>query len=86
MSYTSAPIDFFAATAVHEAACLPATRSASVWPLSIAWRGRYAACAACAVGRVNPDEGIGPIVGGMAELLIGTMIVAFVPWTSIGFR
>lgn len=41
--------------------------------------------AACAIGRVNPDEGIGPIVGYMAALLIGTVIVAFVPWISIGF-
>ena len=42
-------------------------------------------CAACAIGRVNPDEGIGPIVGYMAALLVGTVIVAFVLWTSIGF-
>ncbi len=41
--------------------------------------------AACAIGRVNPDEGIRPIVGYMAALLIGTVIVAFVPWISIGF-
>ena len=41
--------------------------------------------AACAIGRVNPDEGIGPIVGYMAALLVGTVIVAFVPWISIGF-
>ena len=41
--------------------------------------------AACAIGRVNPDEGIRPIVGYMVALLIGTVIVAFVPWISIGF-
>jgi len=41
--------------------------------------------AACAIGRVNPDEGIRPIVGYMVALLIGTFIVAFVPWISIGF-
>ena len=41
--------------------------------------------AACAIGRVNPDEGIGPIVGYMVALFIGTVIVAFVPWISIGF-
>jgi tripartite ATP-independent transporter DctM subunit len=41
--------------------------------------------AACAIGRVNPDEGIRPIVGYMVALLIGTTIVAFVPWISIGF-
>lgn len=41
--------------------------------------------AACAIGRVNPDEGIGPIVGYMAALFVGTVIVAFVPWISIGF-
>ena len=41
--------------------------------------------AACAIGRVNPDEGIRPIVGYMVALLIGTILVAFVPWISLGF-
>jgi TRAP-type C4-dicarboxylate transport system permease large subunit len=41
--------------------------------------------AACAIGRVNPDEGIRPIVGYMLALLVGTFVVAFVPWISIGF-
>ena len=41
--------------------------------------------AACAIGRVNPDEGIRPIVGYMVALLTGTVIVAFVPWISLGF-
>ncbi|QJC57528.1 Sialic acid TRAP transporter permease protein SiaT [Polaromonas vacuolata] len=41
--------------------------------------------AACAIGRVSPDEGIGPIVGYLVALLIGTIVVAFVPWLSIGF-
>jgi tripartite ATP-independent transporter DctM subunit len=41
--------------------------------------------AACAIGRVAPDEGIKPIAGYMISLLIGTVIVALVPWISIGF-
>ena len=41
--------------------------------------------AACAIGRVNPDEGIRPIAGYMLALLIGTVIVAAVPWISTGF-
>ena len=41
--------------------------------------------AACAIGRVNPDKGIQPILGYMLALLIGTIIVAAVPWLSIGF-
>ena len=41
--------------------------------------------AACAIGRVNPDDGIRPIVGYMVALLIGAVIVAFVPWISLGF-
>jgi TRAP-type C4-dicarboxylate transport system permease large subunit len=41
--------------------------------------------AACAIGKVNPDEGIGPIWGYMLALLIGLIIVAAVPWFSIGF-
>lgn len=41
--------------------------------------------AACAIGRVNPDQGIRPIVGYMLALLVGTILIAAVPWLSIGF-
>ncbi|RXH33586.1 ABC transporter permease [Bradyrhizobium nanningense] len=41
--------------------------------------------AACAISRINPDEGMKPIVGYMIALLIGTLIVAALPWLSIGF-
>ena len=41
--------------------------------------------AACAISRINPDEGMKPIAAYMIALLIGTIIVAVVPWISIGF-
>jgi tripartite ATP-independent transporter DctM subunit len=41
--------------------------------------------AACAISRVNPDEGIKPIVGYMLALIAGLIIVAAIPWISIGF-
>jgi tripartite ATP-independent transporter DctM subunit len=41
--------------------------------------------AACAIGRVDPAEGIGPIWGYLLALLIGLIIVAIFPWISIGF-
>jgi len=41
--------------------------------------------AACAIGRVNPDEGIRPIWGYLAALLVGLAVVAAVPWLSTGF-
>jgi tripartite ATP-independent transporter DctM subunit len=41
--------------------------------------------AACAIGRVNPDEGMRPIVGYVLALLVGLIVVAAVPWISIGF-
>jgi tripartite ATP-independent transporter DctM subunit len=41
--------------------------------------------AACAIGRVDPAEGIRPIWGYMLALLIGLIIVAIFPWISIGF-
>jgi tripartite ATP-independent transporter DctM subunit len=41
--------------------------------------------AACAIGKVNPDEGIGPIWAYMLALLVGLIVVAAVPWFSIGF-
>ena len=41
--------------------------------------------AACAIGRVNPDEGIRPIMAYLAALFVGLVVVACVPWISIGF-
>jgi tripartite ATP-independent transporter DctM subunit len=41
--------------------------------------------AACAIGRVDPAEGMRPIWGYMLALLIGLIIVAVFPWISIGF-
>ena len=41
--------------------------------------------AACAIGRVNPDDGIRPIIGYLLILLLGTIVVAALPWISIGF-
>jgi tripartite ATP-independent transporter DctM subunit len=40
--------------------------------------------AACAISRIHPDEGIKPMVGYMLALLVGTIIIAAVPWISIG--
>ncbi|MCZ0961107.1 TRAP transporter large permease [Paracoccus benzoatiresistens] len=41
--------------------------------------------AACAISRIHPDEGMRPIVGYMIALFIGLVIVAAVPWISVGF-
>jgi tripartite ATP-independent transporter DctM subunit len=41
--------------------------------------------AACAIGRVDPAQGIRPIWGYLVALLIGLVIVAMFPWISIGF-
>jgi tripartite ATP-independent transporter DctM subunit len=41
--------------------------------------------AACAIGRVDPAEGVGPIMGYLLALLAGLIIVAIFPWISIGF-
>jgi tripartite ATP-independent transporter DctM subunit len=41
--------------------------------------------AACAVGRVDPAEGVKPILGYMLALLAGLIVVAAFPWISIGF-
>ena len=40
---------------------------------------------ACAISWVDPDEGIRPIWGYIAALLVGLVIVAAFPWISIGF-
>jgi len=41
--------------------------------------------AACAIGRVDPAAGMRPIVPYLIALVIGLMVVAAVPWISIGF-
>ena len=42
-------------------------------------------CAACASGRVVPDDGIRHITGHMAALFVGLVILAAMPWISIDF-
>ena len=41
--------------------------------------------AACAIGRVDPAEGVRPIWGYLLALMVGLIIVAIFPWISIGF-
>ena len=41
--------------------------------------------AACAIGRVDPADGIRPIWGYLLALLAGLIVVAIFPWISIGF-
>jgi tripartite ATP-independent transporter DctM subunit len=41
--------------------------------------------AACAISRVPPDRGMRAIVGYLASIAIGLVIVAAIPWLSIGF-
>jgi tripartite ATP-independent transporter DctM subunit len=41
--------------------------------------------AACAIGRVDPAEGMRPIIGYLIALVVGLIVVACVPWLSIGF-
>jgi tripartite ATP-independent transporter DctM subunit len=41
--------------------------------------------AACAIGRVSPDEAMGRVWPYLAAVLFALIIVALVPWLSIGF-
>ena len=41
--------------------------------------------AACAIGKVSPDDGFGPIWAYLLALLAGLLVVAAVPWLSTGF-
>ncbi|SFI11335.1 TRAP transporter, DctM subunit [Bradyrhizobium sp. Gha] len=41
--------------------------------------------AACAIGRADPAQGIRPLMGYMLALLAGLIVVACIPWLSIGF-
>jgi TRAP-type C4-dicarboxylate transport system permease large subunit len=41
--------------------------------------------AACAIGRINPADGMKPILGYVLALLGGLIVVAAFPWFSTGF-
>jgi TRAP-type C4-dicarboxylate transport system permease large subunit len=41
--------------------------------------------AACAIGRVDPAEGVKPIWPFLLALLIGLVVIAAIPWISTGF-
>ncbi len=41
--------------------------------------------AACAIGKVSPDEAFGRIWAYLGALPVATIIIAFVPWLSTGF-
>jgi tripartite ATP-independent transporter DctM subunit len=41
--------------------------------------------AACAIARVHPDRAIRPMIGYMLALLLGIVVIAAVPWLSVGF-
>ena len=41
--------------------------------------------AACAIGRVDPREGMRPILGYVLALLVGLAVVTAFPWISTGF-
>ncbi|SAL88585.1 TrapT dctQ-M fusion permease, dicarboxylate transport [Caballeronia arvi] len=40
---------------------------------------------ACAVAKDDPDKGMRPIIGYMAALIVGLILIAAVPWISTGF-
>ena len=40
--------------------------------------------AACAIGKVDPNKGIRPILPYLFALIVGIVLIAFVPWLSIG--
>lgn len=41
--------------------------------------------AACSIGQVDPNSGLRRIWSYLAALLVGLLVVAFVPWISVGF-
>ena len=41
--------------------------------------------AACAIGKSEPSEAMGPIWAYLIALVLGTFLIAAIPWLSIGF-
>jgi tripartite ATP-independent transporter DctM subunit len=48
-------------------------------PLGVGYYG------ACAIGKANPEEAVVPMLPYLGALLIALLIIAFVPWLSLGF-
>jgi tripartite ATP-independent transporter DctM subunit len=40
---------------------------------------------ACAIARVDPEKGVRPIVSYMGAVVVGLILIAAIPWLSIGF-
>ncbi len=40
---------------------------------------------ACAIAKISPDEGMRPIWGYLLALLLGLLVIAYVPWISTAF-
>jgi len=40
---------------------------------------------ACAVSRIDPQEGLRPLVGYIVALFVGVVVIAAVPWFSTAF-
>ena len=40
--------------------------------------------AACAIGKVDPNKGIKPILPYLLALIVGIVLIAYIPWISIG--
>jgi TRAP-type C4-dicarboxylate transport system permease large subunit len=39
----------------------------------------------CAIGNVSPDAGMKPIVPYLVGLFLGLLVLALLPWVSVGF-
>ena len=48
-------------------------------PLGVGYYG------ACAIGRANPDEAVVPRLPYLGALVLALLVIAFVPWISLGF-
>ena len=40
---------------------------------------------ACAIGKANPEEAVAPLLPYIGALIVAVLIIAFVPWISLGF-
>ncbi len=48
-------------------------------PLGVGYYG------ACTIGKANPDEAARPMLPYLGALLVGLLVIAFVPWITLGF-
>ena len=65
--------------------CFPTGPSRGCWKTPYADTLGVGYYSACAIGKANPEAAVKPMLPYIGALLLAVVIIAFVPWISLGF-